>query len=232
MGRTRTPKAKPTHRPKSKPTAKASARRSARSATTRALTPTRPAFDFSSEPPPPILAHIQNAQRYYSDDAYRAAYVHEKFSPKQIAEALRRTRGTLAAAARLLRTTPNTLRRYLTLYPELKQVADDEIELALDVCEQGLIHDAVHGDPDARRFFLLTRGRARGYIIRREVTGANGAPIHPGDTQNNVIIVGGDKAEYLEGLKRMRDAARVSMRVTPVSAAVLPPDSHGNGDGE
>lgn len=224
MSRTRTPKTKPTPRSTSKPTARASARRSARSATTRALTRAGVA---PVEQPPPILAHIQNAQRYYSDASYRAAYVHEKFSPKQIAEALRRTRGTLAAAARMLRTTPNTLRRYLALYPDLKQVADDEIELALDVCEQGLIHDAVHGDPDARRFFLLTRGRARGYIIRREVTGANGAPIHPGDTQNNVIIVGGDKAEYLEGLRQMREAARVSLRVPPVPS----PESHGNGDG-
>lgn len=50
----------------------------------------------------------------------------------------------------------NTVLRYLDQYPELRETAQDEVELALDLAEQSLFVDAASGEPDARRFLLLS----------------------------------------------------------------------------
>lgn len=111
-----------------------------------------------------------------------------------------------------------TLLRYLTPYPDLRKLADDEVELVLDLCEESLFHDAIHGDADARRLVLLTRGRSRGHVIRRETTGTHGQPLNPPEQNNAVIIVGGSKQEYLEGLRQMRGAEREARRETRATA--------------
>ena len=55
---------------------------------------------------------------------------------------------------------------------------------------------------------MLTRGRARGYVIRRDVTGANRQPLNSAAQNNAVIVVDGNKEQYLAGLRQVRDAAR------------------------
>jgi len=180
----------------------------------------------------PSLRHIRNAAQYYSDVAYRMKYVHEKFTPEQIAQAIRRTKGGIAASARLLRCAKTTVQRYLALYPDLKQVAEDEVGLMLDVVEETLFHDAMHGDPEARRFVLLTRGRSRGYVLRREVTTTNGAPVGCGETHQTIIMIDGSKEQYLDGLRQMREYARAMQSAPPVMPDALPAGGQGNGGGD
>ena len=42
------------------------------------------------------LDHISTLNAHYNDEAYRQRYVHEKFTPEQIARALRATKGGIA----------------------------------------------------------------------------------------------------------------------------------------
>jgi len=63
-------------------------------------------------------------------------------------------------AARVLRCARKTVMRYLDTYPEVTQIAQDEVELALDMAERSLFVDAASEEPDARRFLLLTCSRA------------------------------------------------------------------------
>ena len=171
---------------------------------------------------PAILVPDVLGARWSSPDAeaYRARFIHETFGVDTIATALRRTHGCIAAAARALRCSRATVQRYLRVYPALREIAQDEIELALDLCEQSLIHDAVNGDADARRFFLLTRGRARGYVIRKEVVPARDQPLNPAQQQNTLMILDGNKQAYLDGLRQMRETARVGQNARLDTAAV------------
>ncbi len=119
--------------------------------------------------------------------------------------------------------------RYLDTYPEVTQIAQDEVELALDMAEHSLFVDAASGEPDARRFLLLTRGRARGYVIRRDVTGANGQPLNSAAQNNAVIVVDGNKEQHLAGLRQMRDAARAGQSA-PLDARSVPVPRDGRGN--
>jgi hypothetical protein len=171
-----------------------------------------------------------NPQAYYGDASYRARYVHTKFRPETIAKALRRTRGGIAATARALQCSRTTIQRYLSVYPTLRELADEERELALDLAQHSLYVDAAAGEPRARKFLLLTLGRDRGFVLRREVTGATGQPwSSPHD--NGVIVIRGDKQEYMEGLRRLREAARASLQVTSSAVDERPAVRHGTGVG-
>ena len=47
----------------------------------------------------------------------------------------------------------------------------------LDFAESKLFQKIKEGDSTAILFYLKTQGKARGYIERSEVTGANGGPV-------------------------------------------------------
>ena len=182
---------------------------------------------------PPVRAqleldHLQTMNAHYNDDAYRRRYIHEKFSPEQIARALRASKGGIAAASRVPGCTRKTVMRYLDKFPDLTEIAQDEVELALDMAEHSLFVDAPSREPDARRFLLLTRGRSRGYIIRREVTGATGQPVNQGDTNNTAILADGNKEQYLAGLRAIRDAARGAGQSVPRDVRPVPVPEHRN----
>jgi hypothetical protein len=167
----------------------------------------------------------------YSDPSYRRRFVHDRFRPEQIARALRATKGGIAAASKMLGCTRNTVLWYLGQYPELRETAQDEVVRALDRAEHSLFPDAASGDPGARRFLLLARGRERGYVIRREGVTANGQPLSSAHG-NAVIVIGGDKQQYLDGLRRLRDATDAARSASINARSVpLPGDGHRhNGD--
>ena len=121
--------------------------------------------------------------------------------------------------------TRQTVRRYLDLYPELRETAQDEGERALDVTEPSLFLDTDSGDPEARQYLLLTHGRDRDYILRREVTGATGQPLNPAEQHNPVVVIDGNKTEYLEKLRQMRELARggQNARLDAMTLPVPPP---------
>ena len=93
---------------------------------------------------------------------------HRLIEDDLILEALRKTGGRVWAAARLLRISPRTIWRRIG--PEqLDELRRDAMEEALDVAEIALQQRIAKGDWKAIRFFLLTRGKGRGYAFGRDV---------------------------------------------------------------
>lgn len=120
------------------------------------------------------------------------------FTVEQVAEALQKSGGVPAAAAKLLKCDWHTVMRYLSKYPELEALRVDAREQKLDLAEDQLIKAMEKGEPWAVKFFLLTQGKDRGYSERREMTGANGTPLgRPG--QVVVIQVPDNGRREIEG---------------------------------
>ncbi|HYG66357.1 MAG TPA: hypothetical protein VD838_01810 [Anaeromyxobacteraceae bacterium] len=86
-----------------------------------------------------------------------------KFSPDRVAEAIRAADGVLAVAARALKTSRDLVHRYVNDYPEVKAAYEEANETTLDLIENKLIEQAKMGLPEQVRFYLRTKGRARGY---------------------------------------------------------------------
>lgn len=87
----------------------------------------------------------------------------QKFTPEQIAAALRATRGLLSDAAKQLGCSRQTISDYLERYPELKTVIVEAREAMLDFAEAKLYQHIAEGSERLLQFHLQTQGRRRGY---------------------------------------------------------------------
>ena len=100
-----------------------------------------------------------------------------RFKIEQVAEALRKSAGIQAGAARILGCTRQAVSLYVARYPQLARVVDDAVEFNLDLAETKLIDAVNQGEMTAIKFYLECKGKTRGYTRRTEITGAAGAPI-------------------------------------------------------
>jgi len=87
----------------------------------------------------------------------------------EIEQALRATRGMIAAAAQSVGISRTTLWRRMQANPELQAVAEEQTETVLDIAEGHLIRAVVEGDMEHVRYMLRTKGRKRGYGDREEI---------------------------------------------------------------
>lgn len=103
----------------------------------------------------------------------------QRYTMTQIADALRAYGGFISDTARHLGCYPMTVRRYITRYPALQQIIDDERERILDVAERANAKLIEDGHPEQVRWFLGKMGRKRGYTDKTEVelSGPGGGPI-------------------------------------------------------
>ena len=82
---------------------------------------------------------------------------------------------TLAAAKAGIKY--RTLWQYGKEFPEIREAMDEAKESMLDFAE-GKLYEAIRdGNMTAIIFYLKTKGKARGYIERAELTGAEGTPL-------------------------------------------------------
>lgn len=105
-----------------------------------------------------------------------------RFKLQHIAEALRKGAGIPSAAAGLLAPayggcTAQTVRNYMARYPQLRQVANEAVEVNLDLAETKLLSAINEGTDWAVKFYLETKGKNRGYTRRQEIAGVPGAPV-------------------------------------------------------
>lgn len=61
--------------------------------------------------------------------------------------------------------------------PQYKRAVDALEDVALDFAEEQLFSQMRDGTPASTIFFLKYRGRKRGYVDRKEITGADGEPL-------------------------------------------------------
>jgi NADH:ubiquinone oxidoreductase subunit E len=96
---------------------------------------------------------------------------------EQVIDSIRKNHGILAAAARDLGVTRNTVYRYVKNYPTVEAALEDERQIWIDMAESELIKAVKKGNITAIMFFLKTVGRNRGYVERQEITGKDDGAI-------------------------------------------------------
>ena len=101
----------------------------------------------------------------------------EKYTAKELTKALQKTHGNIAAAAREVGCSRNTLKRYIEKYPTIAEVFEEERETLIDFAENQLFQQVKEGNITAIIFTLKTIGKHRGYVERQEVTGAEGKAV-------------------------------------------------------
>lgn len=101
----------------------------------------------------------------------------QKFTPQQVAEALRASKGMVYVAARTLGCSANTIYNYIERYKAVKEVMKQERGVMVDTAELALWTALQNKEAWAISLVLKTLGKDRGYIERQEHTGADGSPI-------------------------------------------------------
>lgn len=84
-------------------------------------------------------------------------------SQKKVIEAIQGTGGIITQIAERLRCTRQTVYNYLKRYPKVKEAYDQEKDMILDVCEEGIFAKIYAQDLDAIKYYLAKKGHDRGY---------------------------------------------------------------------
>ena len=90
----------------------------------------------------------------------------ERYSLEQVAEALRRSGGIKAHAARMLHCSRQAIDGYIERHPEIREVWIDARETMVDIAETKLHAAVERGEWRAVHFTLSTLGRDRGYTTK------------------------------------------------------------------
>ena len=100
-----------------------------------------------------------------------------RISDKKIEQALRLNGGFIKYTAEALGIAPITLRNRIKKSPRLQQVVQEVQDDLIELAELKLIEKIKEGNLPAIFFYLKCKGKHKGYVERREVTGADGAPV-------------------------------------------------------
>lgn len=106
---------------------------------------------------------------------------HEPYYIEDVVAALTVAKGSLTNAARMLGRTRRNLTVWIDKTPEMMEFSNDLRDGMLDRIEQNAFHQAAEGDGPMIRFLLQTLGKDRGYSVRNEQTGKDGAALVPAD---------------------------------------------------
>lgn len=100
-----------------------------------------------------------------------------KFTTKQVIQAITDAKGMLSAAARKLGCDYSTLWNYSKRFPAVQESIDNQREAVTDMAELKLFKAINAGEAWAVCFYLKTQGKKRGYVERHEHTGKDGNPL-------------------------------------------------------
>ena len=131
----------------------------------------------------------------------------DKYTPAQVIAALENSAGIRMGAAQMLKCSPSTISNYVDKYPEVKAALDEILENRLDIAESIILKrmsDDKHKTLqfNAACFYLKTKGKQRGYVEGKELTGKDGGAVqveHTGD----VLDVSGFSDEELDQFEEM-----------------------------
>lgn len=108
-----------------------------------------------------------------------------RFTPQQVAEALRYSAGIIAGAAKLLHADRGTIASMLDQHPELRAAQVAARETTLDLVESKIVAAAGRGEPWALRFYAERMGRHRGWGL---------AAAHISTERGITVVLAGDLA--------------------------------------
>lgn len=102
---------------------------------------------------------------------------HGYYLVEQFIAAIPGTGGIISTIAKRVGCAWNTAKKYCTKFATVKCVYDDECARVLDLAE-GKVIEAIHkGDGVMIRYYLSTKGKHRGYVLRQEMAGPDGGPV-------------------------------------------------------
>lgn len=103
----------------------------------------------------------------------------DRYTIKQVCEALRGTRGIKSVAAERLGCSWDTVHSYINRYPTVARVFREEREAIVDTAEAKLLQKLREDADWAIKYVLDRLGRDRGYgeTLRQELLGKGGNPI-------------------------------------------------------
>ena len=114
----------------------------------------------------------------------------ERYTPDQVAGALRQARGVKRAAARILGCNPATVSNYIARHPEVRAAFEEARALLVDDAESQLVAAVHAGEWPAVRYTLSTLGKDRGYTTRpTPLAPADPAPVPEPDPLDAVIDI-------------------------------------------
>jgi len=93
----------------------------------------------------------------------------QRYTAKQVIQALKVTRGMVYMAAERLGCDPKTVYNYIDRYPSVKEALDDTTGRSLDMSETMLMQQIMKGNIVAIKYHLSTKGKHRGYTAEIEV---------------------------------------------------------------
>jgi hypothetical protein len=122
-----------------------------------------------------------------------------KYSKSDVEAAVRMSRGIWSEAARILKVSPSTMRRYRYKWPHLEDIREEANEDALDHGEAMLQRHIDLGSLQALTFYLSTRGKERGFTKRTEKASINVDLSQLSDSQLELLTKGKKIEEVLLG---------------------------------
>lgn len=111
-----------------------------------------------------------------------------KLNAKTVAAALRKAGGVKAHAARALGIERETLDSYIKRWGEVARAYEEANEVNLDMAESMLLRQVREGDAQQVRYYLDTKGRARGYGKTLAVTGKDGESLYPDAARMDALM--------------------------------------------
>ena len=103
----------------------------------------------------------------------------ELFTARQFIDAIPGTGGIITSIAKRVGCAWHTAKKYIDEYTTVAQAYADETESIADLAEVGLIKALKAEDGSMIRFYLTTKARHRGYVVKQEmeVTGKDGGSL-------------------------------------------------------
>jgi hypothetical protein len=95
----------------------------------------------------------------------------------RMVQAIEDSRGFISEACKLLGCSRSHFYNKLKTFPTAQQALDDVREKRHDYVESKMMKRIEQGDTTMIIFYLKTQCKARGYVERQEVTGADGGPV-------------------------------------------------------
>lgn len=100
-----------------------------------------------------------------------------RYTPQQVIEALKQTKGMRFLAAQRLGCSHDTITNYINRYASVRDAADAQRGEMVDTAELKLWQSIQNGEAWGITLCLKTLGKERGYVERTEQTGKDGGPI-------------------------------------------------------
>ena len=138
------------------------------------------------------------ATRYDFESCWTANNRSAPYSEQDVVAAMLVTTGNYSRMAMLLNRSRAGVVRYCQGNKDVMDLRAEVREGFLDEVEDQHMKSALAGDKDARKYFLSTLGKNRGYTVRVESTGKDGEPI--------AVDVSAEKEEFMRRLGRLAKA--------------------------